>query len=237
MSTDRSIHDDVEHPALAVPVMPLVLVLDLSETMAPHVDRMARYLDDGLRDAALNGQAAAGVVVATVVIRDDVAEVLEPHAPFTPLVDACVPTDLRAAGVTPLHDAVDLARELIDAEHARLEAAGRMRYLGNIVIVTDGDPTDAQGYPTDAWRAAAARVREAHDRGRILTTALGFGDADEEILRAFAPNSTRIGSLPELASIISSVTMSASNAGTAADQVAAAESALDLMLRVLGDPR
>jgi uncharacterized protein YegL len=218
----QPLHDDIEHPLLGGSTSPLAVVVDLSETIGPFQDAMLRYLDDGFRRAALKPEIAESTVVAIVVINNDQVTVASPDAPFVPITDVRAPEGLVAAGVTPLHDAVDRACTLIEQHHAALKAAGRLRNVGNVLIVTDGEPTDAAGYPTDAWRPTAERIRTAREEGRIMTSALGFGDANGDVLRAFAPATTAIGALPQLASLLQIVTMSSSS-GSGDDGIRAAE--------------
>ncbi len=203
--------DQVIHPAAAQVVNPVVVILDASETMAGQVSSMYRHVEQGFASAAASGEVFERVVVAVVVISRDRAEAL-PLGPrgehFVPIGDLSLPNAPAGEGVTPLHDAVDVALGLIAAEHGRIRQAGSLRGTATLILAGDGRPTDYSGRPTDAWRAAAARLRAAREEQLVVPAALAFGGADHETLRAFAPRIVVDGGLDALARLISIATLS-----------------------------
>ena len=83
-----------------------------------------------------------------------------------------------ADGVTPLGEALDLARTMIED---RQQVPSRA-YTPAVVLLSDG-------HPTDAWRPALERFFESNRANRAQRFALGIGaDADVAVLRAFLAN-------------------------------------------------
>lgn len=216
MSLDQS----VQHPVHAGVTNPVVLVLDASETLKGQVEDMYEYVRTGFAKAARASEVFERVEVAVVLINRDQAVQLQlgpAGEPFVPVAHLRLPVPPEGEGVTPLHDAVELALDLIATEHERLTDAGQMRGVATLIIASDGRPTDASGAPTDAWQKAAARLRGERERQLVLPAALAFGGADVATLQAFAPRVVIDGSLDDLADIISIATLSIDRApdGTA----------------------
>jgi uncharacterized protein YegL len=232
-----SLDQTVRHPIQAGVTNPVVLVLDASETLNGQVEAMYEYVRAGFAKAARTSEVFERVEVAVVLINRDRAIPLQlgpDGEPFVPVAHLRLPTPPEGAGVTPLHDAVDLALDMIADEHQRLAAAGRMRGVATLIIASDGRPTDAAGEPTAAWHAAAARLRAERERQLVLPAALAFGGADMATLEAFAPRVVIDGSLDDLADIISIATLSIDRA---ADGAATPVYAIEDLIRHAYDDR
>jgi uncharacterized protein YegL len=96
---------------------------------------------------------------------------------------------MTAAGTTPLAAALDLATQLIDDPRQLLESG----YRPILMLVSDGQPTDAQGHATDDWKPALGRLLESNRGKQAFRFAMAIGaDADENVLRAFIAPDTHV---------------------------------------------
>ena len=59
-------------------------------------------------------------------------------------------------------------------------------YHPNLVLISDGQPTDERGRPSDDWKEPLQRLLNSERASKALRFAMGIGpDADEETLKAF----------------------------------------------------
>jgi uncharacterized protein YegL len=171
-----------------------VLVLDRSRSMLRDGrgerlnEALNRWLQELRADRVLNTSVDLAVVTFGGEGEVDVLS-LGAGAPggFMPVRDTDDVPPLRAAGSTPLGAAIDLAIELSSSHVAALRSAQRDVYRPNVWIVTDGEPTNLDGYPTDDWHGAVARLRAAEASGRLLVFAIGLPGANHTVLGEVAP--------------------------------------------------
>lgn len=100
---------------------------------------------------------------------------------------------IRPEGVSLVGDALARAMDVVDERRRTL--ASQSHYVPNIVLISDGEPTDAAGDPDpQSWRAVLPRLREGEASGAWLVRAVGFGDADPAVLREVAgDNGVHVG--------------------------------------------
>ena len=93
--------------------------------------------------------------------------------------------DLNASGVTPLGDAFLKVADLLGQE----DVVPKNSYAPILLLVSDGQPTDAKGHFSDGWRESLKLLKAAPrgDRGMAFAMAIG-PDADEDMLSAFSSN-------------------------------------------------
>lgn len=96
------------------------------------------------------------------------------HLPLGPACDASW-SDLGASGRTPMGAAFDLARQMIEDE----EVVPGRAYRPTIVLVSDGQPTDA-------WHSPLQALLGSERGGKAFRMALAIGaDADLSVLQEF----------------------------------------------------
>lgn len=96
------------------------------------------------------------------------------HLPLGPARDASW-CDLGASGGTPMGAAFDLARQMIEDK----ETVPGRAYRPTIVLVSDGQPTDA-------WQPQLQALLGSERGGKAFRMALAIGaDADQAVLQSF----------------------------------------------------
>ena len=182
------------------PVLPLILLVDLSNSMnkrgrLPALRTMLEGAVTKLREIseirrggelAIIGFGGAGVGALSVD-----GTPLEASSPiFVPLDGVDIANlKLVASGHTPIEAALELAMDV--AEQRLDQLAERQRMRPNIILLTDGAPTDEpEGLPVDISASTLARLRRMEAKRRGLIFAAALADADVDTLRKIAPKST-----------------------------------------------
>jgi uncharacterized protein YegL len=173
--------------------LPLLLLLDVSSSMkgAP-IDELNRALVGWERDLKGDEQLQRHGEIAIITFGGRQAKVISGSSPdadgaFEPVATWRAPK-LAAGGVTPMVEAISLAITLAVERRASLSKRGILSYRPNVFLITDGQPTDAQGNPSEDWRRLVPELRAAEERNRLLFFALGVTAADETVLRGLAPD-------------------------------------------------
>lgn len=169
--------DLVSNPTARVPVC---LCLDTSGSMegAPitELQEGVRLFFDSIRADEVARFAAE---IAVVTFADNARRLLD----FAAIDRQTVP-GLAASGSTPMGAGVNLALDLLDARKREYSAAGVDYYQPWLVLMTDGQPTDA----IDLAVARAAKLVEAR---KLTVFAIGIGSAaDLGVLARFSPGRT-----------------------------------------------
>jgi uncharacterized protein YegL len=188
-------------------VSPTVVLLDLSRSVAAHLHELVRAFREGLAAMKEVPELKKAVELVIVGFGGEGARVLSPPlegSPFVSVVDAVAPGDLVAGGHTPIGEALQLGLDLFTQRSEDLYRTGRNRARANLLLYSDGRPTNPDGYPDySSWIEPVARVHEAEHLGRLLFSVIAFGDADAEALRRLARtpeafHDLRDADLPEL---------------------------------------
>ena len=168
MIIDQLPFADPEFAMNAEPRCPCLLLLDTSTSMR---GRPMAELNEGLQTfkAQLMADEMATQRVEVGIVTFGPVRV---HTQFQTAEAFAAPT-LQANGDTPLGAAIDQGLDLLDARKRAYKEAGIAYYRPWIFLITDGAPTDA-------WRQAAARVREGDNAARKAFSffAVGVEGAD-----------------------------------------------------------
>jgi uncharacterized protein YegL len=153
------------------------LVLDTSSSMGgTPISELNAGVTQFIAELRGDDFASYAVEVGVFTFGDEVREVL----PFTPAyqIKDCAP--LRASGMTPMGEAVELAIEKLARRKAEYRKAGVSYYQPWLVLMSDGGPTDD-------WQTAARRLRKLAEERKVTVLAVGIGDgASLEILSQFS---------------------------------------------------
>jgi uncharacterized protein YegL len=111
-------------------------------------------------------------------------------SPFVPASRFEVP-QLRAGGVTPMVEAIELGMRVVAEEKRALRARNLSYYRPVIWCVSDGEPTGPTGHRSDDWRRLPALIAQEERAKRFVFFTVSVGDISphgDEVLRALAPN-------------------------------------------------
>ncbi len=159
--------------------LPCVLLIDGSGSMGGSpIDELnagLRLLEDELKKDDIASQR-----VQLLVIRfgNDVEIITD----WTDAGSFSAP-QIKAAGLTPMGEAVRLALTKLDEQKAKYRANGIAYNRPWVFLLTDGEPTD------DKWQQAAAESRAAEQAGKLVF--FGIGAGTEADLGKLAEFSTR----------------------------------------------
>ena len=152
--------------------LPVILLADVSGSMG--VDGKIQALNHAVREMIEAFQDESDLraeIHVSVVTFGGQSHV---HLPLGPARDASW-TDLGASGGTPMGAAFDLARQMVEDKAA---VPGRA-YRPTLVLVSDGQPTDA-------WQQPLQALLASERGGKAFRMALAIGaDADHAVLQAF----------------------------------------------------
>ncbi|MGW5742888.1 vWA domain-containing protein [Amycolatopsis sp. NPDC003861] len=126
-------------------------------------------------------ERAGQILVSVVTFGGSTAEV---HLRPTPAAEARW-TDMTASGVTPMDQAFDVVRALLEDEDSIPRRASRPC----LILCSDGFPTGPDGRRSDAWEGALDRLLTSRRGGRALRLAVSIGpdvtDEARAVLAAF----------------------------------------------------
>lgn len=185
--------------------LPVVLLLDCSASMG--VDGKLEVLNESMRSLvrALATLAIPGAEVMVAVIKF-AGEEAHLHQPIVPAAHLEW-QDVDADGRTPLGEALGLARDLLE-DRSVLPARS---YQPNLVLVTDG-------LPTDDWEAGLERLETSAAADRSFRYAVGIGsDANQHVLHRFAGDEGQVlsaAAIEDLPEFFRYVTFSLSRGAT-----------------------
>lgn len=151
-----------------------VLVLDCSGSMDGEP---IKQLNDGVKvleeDIKKDPEARTRVQIKVISLGESV-EVL---TDWTDAIDFTAP-ELSTSGLTPLGQAMNEALDTIEDQKMNYKSNGISYTRPWLILFTDGAPTDD-------WRSAATRCRQAVDDGKIIFFPIAVDGADTEVLKQF----------------------------------------------------
>lgn len=156
-----------------------VLLLDVSGSMG---GRPIEALNEGLRafaaDLATDSLASQRVEVAVVTFGGTGVEVRHDFA----TAGQFEPDRLTATGGTPMGAAIEKALDMVDERKRQYRANGVLYYRPWVFLITDGEPTDD-------WKEAAQRVKQAEEANGLAFFAVGVDGANMDVLGEIATRS------------------------------------------------
>jgi len=154
------------------PRVACVLLLDVSGSMTGRpIDELNSALVTFKDAMAADTLASKRAEIALITFGGDVDVVQD----FV-TAEHFVPPVLKTSGLTPMGRAIERAIDIITERKQVYKRNGISYYRPWIFMVTDGEPTDA-------WQAAANRVRQGESEKAFLFFAVGVEDADMDALR------------------------------------------------------
>jgi uncharacterized protein YegL len=157
------------------PRLPCILLLDVSGSMA---GQPIAELNEGLRgyrtELLADPLAAKRVEVAIVTFGGSVRTACDFTTP-----ESFEPPALTADGNTPMGEALQTALTMLQQRKLAYRDNGIPYFRPWLFLITDG-------VPTDDWRPAARRVKEAEEMRALAFFTVGVAGADFDVLKQIA---------------------------------------------------
>lgn len=175
----------------------VILLLDTSESMnGPKgatfrpIDQLNGALEEWAKELHDSRRLRHRAEVAIITFGNGGVQTLQlgKNEPFSPAATFVAPK-LEANNVTPMIEAVQMAISLGEARKANLDTQQIMRFRPLIFMITDGEPTDAEGKPLEesGWKPLAHELADLEARKKLAFFAVGVTGARIEVLRALSP--------------------------------------------------
>ncbi|MBD2359753.1 VWA domain-containing protein [Anabaena minutissima FACHB-250] len=160
--------------------MPVIILADISGSMSVDgkIETLNRAIAQMIASFAEEVDVRADIYVSVITFGKGGAKI------HMPLQEASQIQwhDMEAVGSTPMAAAFELVASIVEDT---TQIASR-DYHPNIVLVSDGQPTDERGHLTDNWKPALEKLLKSPRASKALHLAMGIGaDADYEVLKEF----------------------------------------------------
>jgi uncharacterized protein YegL len=166
--------------------LPVVVLADVSGSMKENgkIDALNEAVSNMISAFAEEETARAEIQFSVITFGAGGAKI---HHPLrVPVPGDWVP--LTAKGTTPLGDALDLARTLLEDR----EQVPSRAYRPTLILISDGQPTGGNGKPTTDWRDPLQQLLGSERASKAMRFAMAIGDdADHEVLNAFLADPSR----------------------------------------------
>lgn len=159
--------------------LPTYILLDTSSSMRPVENMLNETLEKLYDELIMSPRIADFAYVSLISFNTAAHVVLE----MTDIQNIAALPQLTCGGVTNFGDAFGLLRSRIEQDVPMLDAAGRAVLRPVAFVLTDGQPTDAEGRITQEWRAAYLRLTDPGWRRRPNVVPFGFGGATADVLK------------------------------------------------------
>lgn len=149
-----------------------MLLLDASKSMSGAPIAALTEAIRGFHADLLEDPLARRRIELSAVAFGGNVRVLQPFA----LVENFQPPELVADGVTPMGQALVQGMRMLKARKEVYRAEGILYYQPWMVLITDGEPTDA-------WQTAAQAVRREVDERKLVFYGVGVANANLQVLQ------------------------------------------------------
>ena len=169
-------------------MMPVIVLADVSGSMAAYgkLAALNRAISEMVAIFADERDVRAEIHVAVITFGGNGAKI---HQPLQPAAQIQW-TDMEANGSTPMGAALELVTQLLEDK----TIVPSRSYHPNLVLISDGQPTDERGRISDNWKEPLQQLLNSERASKALRFAMSIGpDADEDTLKAFI-----IGQYPEI---------------------------------------
>jgi len=161
-------------------MMPVIILADTSGSMSQYgkIEALNRAIAEMIKIFADEQDVRAEIHVAVITFGEDRARL---HQPLQ-LAHQIKWIDMEAKGVTPMAAAFELATQILEDKNIIPSRS----YHPNLVLISDGHPTNEKGQPSENWKTSLERLLHSERAAKAMRFAMGIGmDADEDTLKAF----------------------------------------------------
>lgn len=165
--------------------VPICLCVDTSSSMD---GKPIQELNRGIElffEELYNDEIARYSAEVLIIEFNSTAEI---SLPFTDVDSmSSMESNLQADGVTAMAEAVELAVSELSEKKREYKNSGISYYQPWLVLLSDGYPTDQNGYQSNNYKAIASRVKQLSSKREMLVIPIGIGpDANLSILSEFS---------------------------------------------------
>ena len=161
-------------------MMPVIILADVSGSMAAYgkLAALNRAISEMVAIFADERDVRAEIHAAVITFGGNGAKI---HQPLQPAAQIQW-TDMEANGSTPMGAAFELVTQLLEDK----TIVPSRSYHPNLVLISDGQPTDERGRISDNWKEPLQQLLNSERASKALRFAMSIGpDADEDTLKAF----------------------------------------------------
>jgi uncharacterized protein YegL len=153
--------------------LPVYIVIDTSNSMTPFEDVLNSTIET-LYDELITSPRISEFAHVSILSYNTEAEVV---LQMTDLQSMDALPQLECGGVTDFVKALHLLRQRIEEDVPRLNDAGREVLRPVAFLLTDGQPTDEEGHPSDNWKNEYAALVDKSYRRHPNVVPFGYGTA------------------------------------------------------------
>jgi uncharacterized protein YegL len=165
-----------------VKCLPTYILIDTSTSMQPVQETLNETLESLFNELIMTPAISDFANVSIITFNTDAHLILG----ITDIQQLTALPVLECDGVTNFGRAFSLVRECIDRDVEQLNSSGRQVLRPVVFVLTDGQPTDENGYFTDQWRADYDRLVDRSWRRHPNVVPFGFGDATVGVIKEMA---------------------------------------------------
>lgn len=162
-----------------VKCLPTYIVIDTSYSMSPLEALLNKTLEYLYDELIMSPRISDFAHVSLISFNTQAHLVL----PMIDVQDITSLPQLKCTGVTNFTAAFQLVRSCIERDVPALDAAGKAVLRPVVFVLTDGQPTDAEGHLTDTWRADYDRLVDQQWSRRPNVVPFGFGTATASVIK------------------------------------------------------
>jgi len=162
--------------------LPVYIMIDTSQSMAPFEDVLNETIET-LYDELITSPRISEFAHVSILSYNTEAEVV---VQMTDLQSMNVLPQLECGGVTNFVKALRLLRSRIEEDVPQLSNAGREVLRPVAFLLTDGQPTDENGYLSNNWRSDFVSLVDKSYRRHPNVVPFGYGAATADILNEVA---------------------------------------------------
>jgi uncharacterized protein YegL len=161
-----------------VKCLPVYILVDTSHSMSQYEDVLNQTIESLYDELIISPRISEFAHVSIISYNTSAEVVLD----MTDLQAMDALPQLGCGGVTNFTAAIRLLRQRIEEDVPRLNDSGRQVLRPVAFLLTDGQPTDDEGYPSDGWKPEFASLVDKSYRRHPNVVPFGYGQATAAVV-------------------------------------------------------
>jgi uncharacterized protein YegL len=161
-----------------VKCLPVYILVDTSHSMSQYEDVLNQTIESLYDELIISPRISEFAHVSIISYNTSAEVVLD----MTDLQAMDALPQLGCGGVTNFTAAIRLLRQRIEEDVPRLNDSGRQVLRPVAFLLTDGQPTDDEGYPSDDWKPEFASLVDKSYRRHPNVVPFGYGQATAAVV-------------------------------------------------------